>query len=61
MTIKITWTDCGAPFETPKYTYSKKVVKGDTWQDALQKAVCEIELLSSSRKVTDISSRVIDF
>lgn len=61
MTMEISWTDCGAPFETPKYTYNKKVVKGDTWQEALQKAVYEIEFLSSSRKVTDIRPRVIDF
>lgn len=61
MTMEISWTDCGAPFETPKYTYNKITVKGDTWQEALQKAVYEIEFLSSSRKVTDIRPRVIDF
>lgn len=61
MIMEITWTDCGTPFETPKYTYNKKIVKGDTWQEALQKAVYEIEFLSSSRKVTDIRPRVIDF
>lgn len=61
MTMEITWTDCGTPLGTPKYTYNKITVKGDTWQEALQKAVYEIEFLSSSRKVTDIRSRVIDF
>lgn len=61
MTMEISWTDCGTPFETPKYTCNKITVKGDTWQEALQKAVYEIEFLSSSRKVTDIRPRVVDF
>lgn len=61
MTMEITWTDCGTPLGKPKYTYNKITVKGDTWQDALQKAVYEIEFLSSSRKVTDIRPRVVDF
>lgn len=61
MVMKITWTDCGTPLGKPKYTYNKITVKGDTWQEALQKAVYEIEFLSSSRKVTDIRPRVVDF
>ena len=60
MIMEITWTDCGSPLGKPKYTYNKITVKGDTWQDALQKAVYEIEFLSSSRKVTDIRPRVVD-
>ena len=24
MTMEISWTDCGMPFEKPKYTYNKK-------------------------------------
>lgn len=61
MTMEISWTDCGAPFETPKYAYNKIVVKGETWQEALQKAVYEIEVLSSWRNVTNIRPRVVDF
>ena len=61
MVMEITWTDCGTPSGTPKYTYNKITVKGDTWQEALQKAVYEIEFLSCSRKVTDIRPRVVDF
>lgn len=61
MVMEITWTDCGTPLGKPKYTYNKITVKGDTWQEALQKAVYEIEFLSSSRKVTDIRPRVVDF
>lgn len=61
MTMEITWTDCGGIFDKPKYGIQKKIVKGDTWQDALQQAVYEIEFLSSSRKVTDIRPRVVEF
>lgn len=61
MVMEITWTDCGTLLEKPKYTYNKTTVKGDTWQEALQKAVYEIEFLSRSRKVTDIRPRVVDF
>lgn len=61
MTMEISWTDMGETYGPRQTTYKKVTVKGDTWQEALQKAVYEIELLSSNRKVTDIRPRIVDF
>ena len=61
MTMEITWLDYGEPFKTEKQTWKKKTVTGETWQDALQQAVYEIEFLSSSRKVMDIRPRIVEF
>ena len=61
MIMEITWTDCGGLYEPPKRGIQRLVVKGETWQEALQKAIYEVEALSSHRKVIDIRPRVIDF
>lgn len=61
MTMEISWTDMGETYGLRQTTYKKVTVKGKTWQDALQKAVYEIEALSSWRNVTNIRPRVVDF
>lgn len=61
MTMQITWVDCDGLSDTAKPGIKRIVVKGKTWQDALNKAIYEIEALSRHRKVTDIRPRVIDF
>lgn len=61
MTMEISWIDMGETYGPRQTTYKKVTVNGETWQDALQKAVYKIEALSSWRNVTNIRPRVVDF
>lgn len=61
MTMEISYTDMGETYGPRMTTHEKRIVKGETWQEALQKAVYEIEALSSWRNVINIRPRVVDF